>query len=180
MIDPAPEEMTADLPGFRQPKTMPATDPLDQEATTVTAPTPAAETTSWPNEGDDGGSASDESFLSSTAAATPSRASTADPEAFEQLFAIPISVTGIVLNKRLAAPGTAHWLFLEDEAESIAGPLARIAARHTPVGPGEANDIADGIEATAAATAYVLRNISAQRADAQWAAQAEQEQEQTA
>lgn len=87
----------------------------------------------------------------------PPRGSSADPDlrdviegnaaAFEGLITVLVKTGGLVVDHRLS-PETHAWMMRPDEAEGIAKPLARIAARHSPVTmDGETNDVLDVLEA---------------------------------
>lgn len=115
----------------------------------------------------------------------PSRASTADfgpqdvfagdAKAFEGLIAAGVGLAGTLIDDRLS-PHTHVWMPTEEEAASIAEPLARIAARHTPDVGGEASDIMDGLEAAVHGFKYVARaRTDAKRAEA-WEQQGDQNQ----
>lgn len=60
------------------------------------------------------------------------------------------------------------WVPTTDEAEQVAGPLARIAARRMPDGIGEDSDIADAFGAVLAAGLFTVGQLLLER---QWRAQ---------
>ena len=60
------------------------------------------------------------------------------------------------------------WVPTTDEAEQVAGPLARIAARRMPEGIGEDSDIADAFGAVLAAGLFTIGQLLLER---QWRAQ---------
>lgn len=68
-----------------------------------------------------------------------------------------LHVGGGVANMRLA-PGSTRYVFVPGEAEAIALPLSRMAARRAKFSPGEANDVTDMLEASLAGAAYAVRN----------------------
>jgi len=99
----------------------------------------------------------------STSTAGPSRVFSADPAVFEKPIAglVQLASLGVHYVRRAEPP---LWLADDDDVADITAPLARIAARHVPVGEGQASDLADGFEAALATTNYVVKNIAAQAA----------------
>lgn len=73
-----------------------------------------------------------------------------------QLFALIASVASLVLDATIGKSSRAY-VMQPGEAQAIAEPLGRIAARHAPIGDGDVGDIGDGIQAGVATTAYVAR-----------------------
>lgn len=51
------------------------------------------------------------------------------------------------------------WIADDDDMAAMGDPLARIAARHTPVGKGPTGDMVDGLGVLVGATTYALKGI---------------------
>ncbi len=168
----APRE-EADLPGFG-PSRRREPDPLDPQATTVYATTggpnpieatiPAGEwstTTPAGDELDDDEApwlreASERTAPSSTPGSTSRVADPSIAAAAAGMFALVAQMGSLVLDRTIGR-GSHAWLMHPEEAQAIADPLGRIAARHAPIGTGEAGDIADAIDAGVATAAYAMR-----------------------
>lgn len=170
---PNPEDapLEAELPGFlpgRSPM-----DLLDPNTTTtrpLTPPAPAMSgaTPEFRDDGeedfyDDEDERDRERFEQTNPRPEPgsSRSSSRAPipsvvEAAAGLFALIASVVSVVLDATIGHGSGAYRMYPE-EANSIGQPLGRMAARRVPVGDAEAGDVADGIEAGVAATAYAAR-----------------------
>lgn len=170
---------TSDLPGFKSPPRPPADEALDPDTTTVTAPPSPPE----PEMSEDGswagsptgdllremGSSADyedveldePTPITTSKAAGRSRVFTTDPRVFEGPIAglVQLASLGVAMSRKAPPP---LWLADEEDVENITAPLARIAARHAPISGGEANDLADGLEAALATTGYVVKNIRRQ------------------
>lgn len=52
------------------------------------------------------------------------------------------------------------WIADEDDMAAMGDPLARIAARHTPVGKGPTGDMVDGLGVLVGATNYALKGVA--------------------
>jgi hypothetical protein len=102
-------------------------------------------------------------------------------EALTPLVAMAVTMLGMGLHllrgsrKLVAGDGTLIrvWVPAEDQATAIAEPLARIAARHAPVGDGDTNDVVDGVMAGVAVVGYSIGQFELE-AVAKQAEQAEQ------
>lgn len=51
------------------------------------------------------------------------------------------------------------WIADEDDAATIAAPLARIASRHSPISGDGSADMVDGLEVLVGATGYAMKNL---------------------
>ena len=151
---PTDQATTARLPGFR-PQPPPTTDTIDP-AVTTTRPGRPQEASQGPQVGSApvGGDAGP-AELPGPPTPTPSPASS---ESYRQAIAMGLQVGTLAINARLDPAGS-RWLPTDEEVEAMAEPLARIAARHSPVTVGGSSDVMDGIEATVAVGGYVFRNI---------------------
>ena len=162
--DPKPEAeppLAADLPGWLTPA--PKLDQLDPDRTTVTDLPPAM--TQTPQFDPDAPELDDEVESrdpTNPSPEEPSRRSAGrrivDPSvaAAASLFALVALLASTIVNKTVGH-GSGAYLMHQTEAEAIATPLGRIAARRAPIGDGEATDIADGIQAGTATAAYAAR-----------------------
>lgn len=147
-----------DLPGFApSPTSTPTADPLDPETTSTTELPPV-------NEWDDeqlGGNEGPTSSKASTGTAGPSRASTADWRDFRELIHTIVALGSVVVRfartRRRNLPDHI-WLADEQDQAAIGDPLARIAARHSPLEGGDGDTI-DGLMVIAGGAGYVVKNV---------------------
>jgi hypothetical protein len=51
------------------------------------------------------------------------------------------------------------WVADEEDAEAIAAPLARIAARRSPIAGKGSADVVDGLEVLVGTTGYAMKNL---------------------
>lgn len=174
------ETTTADLPGFKEPRRQPSDDPLDPETTTVSPP-PSAPRDSATLEDDSpaprweeatGPEAADfsddfdvvaEPTPTTTSPTGPSPASFLDPTTFEEPIGAVVGLASLGVHYARRADGDL-WIADEEDVHAIAAPLARIAARHAPMGAGQANDLSDGIAVAIGATNYAIKNIQREAA----------------
>jgi hypothetical protein len=161
------DDQLVDLPGFAPPTTT-GPDPLDPETTTITGPTadPLEDPTSgledgWP------GDESDEPTFSpgSTPTSGRSRASTADWRDFAELTGTLVALASVGVRfartrRRQLPEGV--WMADEDDQAAIGVPLARIAARHSPLEGGDSSDVVDGLVAMVGVAGYAVKNIDAE------------------
>ncbi|MFL6144527.1 MAG: hypothetical protein ACJ72N_22025 [Labedaea sp.] len=167
--------LVADPPGFEPPRRAPV-DELDPDVTTVSPPadplepaTPGAD--SWPAapSGEEElleDFAGDEGNLDEPGPTTTSRGvgrspGLSSPDVFQPPIAGLVALASLGVHTARRAPG-ALWLADDDDVANISAPLARIAARHSPIAGGEANDLADGIEAAVATANYAVKNMRAE------------------
>lgn len=86
-------------------------------------------------------------------------------KAYEKTAAKVAVVASALVESRVGG-GSGAFLMGEDEADAIAAPASRLAARHAPLpGGGQATDLADCVELFVAVVGYVLSSL-ARRADA--------------
>jgi hypothetical protein len=152
------EPLEAELPGW-DPSRRDRPDPLDPAHTTVTTdPTDDETTAGWDRVIDDAVPL-DEPAPSSTTRSSPGSIRRVNPEvaaAAAGMFVVVANIVGMILD-RTVGRSSRVWLLREHEAWAIAEPLGRIAARHAPIGDGQASDAADAIEAGVAGVAYAAR-----------------------
>ncbi len=156
---------------------MPSNDPLDESRTRLEQPEPGAPTDassepspngadSW-DDFDELPPADEPSPTTSSRDRTRFRGFT-DPAVFAEPIGAAVGMASVVVHYARKAPADL-WIADDDDIANIAGPLARIAARHSPIAGGEASDLADGISAALGVANYAVKNI---RATAQLAPQA--------
>ena len=131
------EEELEQIPGFTAPRTMPASDPLDTDLTTMsegyddpsTPSSPPQLTTSTQTPGPDSGQDSPKgNSPSSTASIEPDVG-----DALGDLGKVAALLVGVGVNKATHQPkDSTKWLMTEEEAETIGGALARMGARRVP------------------------------------------------
>jgi hypothetical protein len=131
------EEELEQIPGFTAPRTMPASDPLDTDLTTMsegyddpsTPSSPPQLTTSTQTPGPDAGQDSPKgNSPSSTASIEPDVG-----DALGDLGKVAALLVGVGVNKATHQPkDSTKWLMTEEEAETIGGALARMGARRVP------------------------------------------------
>lgn len=150
-----------DLPRF-QPMPEATPDPLDPEATTVTS-------SPWESEEPDDSWGDDEPTGPTTSPPStgPSPASTrADWRDFRELLHTIVALVsvGVRFSRTRRRQLPEHiWVADEADQEAIGDPLARIAARHTPITGGDAGDVVDGLLATVGVAGYAVKNLNAER-----------------
>lgn len=160
-----PTPMAAETPGFRTPtprRTM-GPDPMDP-AETTSRPLERDEV-SWAEPSTDGpppGSTSTDQRKTGpspgyTPDSDPAGLLRAQPGAYEGLIATAIRLGGLGVDN-WRSPDTHVWLPTDDEVQGMTEPLARIAARHTPLSAGdESSDIIDGLTAMVVGAGYATR-----------------------
>lgn len=173
---PAPpqEPDLADLPAFDAPRRMPTNDPLDPDVTR-TGPSDGAAPMddSWGQDqpGDPGFSSDFAGDVDEPTQTTTSRAAGPSPafidgslaEELEKPIGALVGIASLGVHYARRAPrDTTLWIADDEDVAMIAGPLSRIAARHSPVGAGEASDLIDGLTAGLGVANYGLKNIRAQ------------------
>lgn len=169
---PDPDPLRATVPGFRAPPSTPGPDPLDPTASTITTPS-ATSTTSTGAE--DGAGSSNGPGPDGPHAGEPlsngptksSRASTPDPLAFVEIARTLVALVSMAVaaarRRRRPHMPPAAWIATPVDQAAIGDPLARIAARHAPIGDGdEANDVIDGLTAMVGAAGYVVGGVQAE------------------
>ncbi|MCU1449326.1 MAG: hypothetical protein JWP02_1496 [Acidimicrobiales bacterium] len=168
----ASSEETADLPGFKSPRRQPADEPLDPEKTSLLPPWPGPETPTGASSeagpapiDNENGAASwdnyedvDEPIPTSSSRGGRSRGYILDPATFLEPIGALVGLASLGVHAARRAPD-GLWIADEEDVDNIAAPLARIAARHAPMGMGEASDLADGIAAAIGVTNYAIKNI---------------------
>jgi len=145
-----------ETPGWTPPPAPPAPDPLDPTSTTTSSPEgPALDPDSSNGYG---GSDPERGRKSSTTPGPgPRLASIAKPATFEPIIAKLVQAVSLLLD-HWRSRETHTWLMHDEEADAIAAPLSRIAARHSPVTlDEETNDVLDGLEAGIGAAGYGMR-----------------------
>lgn len=153
-------ELEADLPGFTQPPTPPAAQGQPQGS----RPTFSDATTESP----DGWAFADEpdSLLNDDEPADKPRASrksspvSTNPETFRAIIETLLRLLTAIVHLRLAPKHVDNdlWLADQQDLDAIAPPLARIAARHSPLDAGPAGDVGDAIEVVIGVGGYALKN----------------------
>ena len=162
---PQPEDapLEAEIPGFAQP-TRPSLDPLDPSTTTTTDLHPSSTTDQHHDDEDLGDELREDEHRqqyepTSPKPEAPSRPSAGDPgvaDAAAGLFGLAAVLAGVVLDGTLGHRSGAYRMH-PDEAQAIATPLGRMAARRATVSGAEAKDLSDGIQAGVATAAYAAR-----------------------
>jgi hypothetical protein len=162
--DPAP------MPGFDPPKTS-SRPSSSRKPDPNTSPPPTPSQPSDRN-GSAGGDDADDlsSFINSessasspTGSAGPSPAFT-DPALFVGIVRQLVGLVSLGVRfvrqrrSRVAFP-PGLWLADEEDQANIGDPLARIAARHTPLSGEGTSDVADGIEAMIGTAAYAAKHL---------------------
>lgn len=162
---PDPEDLTADLPGFAQPPS-PTTDPLDPSVTTIGA-------TSSESSHDDGASWADvdeeeaphrgsEGTTGSSRASTDRTVPRANWQDLMPMIGALVGMASLavrwVRSRRRPLP-EGVWIADEEDQAAIAAPLARMAARRSPIGSGESADLVDGVEVLVGAAGYAMKNL---------------------
>jgi hypothetical protein len=146
-----------DLPGFVPPPP-PPTPPAPDD--------PLLLNLSSPGDADPGDAQDPEQ----TTTGRSSQASTDDPprppidgRVVGEVFAALLKFLSVVVHWVLAPrrPHNDVWIADDQDLAAIAPPLARIAARHIPLARFVTSDVADGLLAGAAVTAYVDKNLDA-------------------
>jgi hypothetical protein len=150
-----------DLPGFGPSQSRPTSDPLDPETTTITEP-------SLP----DGWMVDENGVLNAVAgpsrASTPtsgrSPASTAElAKSFAEITHLLVGLVSLavrfVRTRRQHLPDEV-WIADKHDQAAIGDPLARIAARHSPLESGDTTDVADGLMATVGIAGYAVKNLT--------------------
>ena len=156
----APEEIEADLPGWLPPVRQPSDDPLDPEVTTT-----IREGRPSPSPPDPGPASGDESPPRPTMTSKgPGRSpGFTDPAAFLGVTGALVGLASMGVHYARRAP-EGLWLADEEDVANIAGPLARIAARHSPVSGTEANDVGDALAAAVGVAGYAMKNLAREAA----------------
>jgi hypothetical protein len=172
-----------ETPGFEYLPPRPATDPPTPGATTTTrATSPEDYSAAYGEDERDGPGNGTTSGKSG-----PPRGSSddgpqpdlrdvieANAEAFEGLITLLVKGGGLLVDRR-RSPQTHSWMMRPDEAEGIAKPLARIAARHSPVTmDGETTDVLDVLEAAGGLMFYGMAAHEREVLDYQEEQQAQQ------
>lgn len=173
--DSTTEEPLADLPGFLPPPRRPmGPDPILEGHQTTLPPTmPAGSDPSQfrPLREDDSPSdfaGIDEGEATIPTPTSPSgsfRGSTANASVFVGFLSLGVGIASVVVARARTAkrgPEIGNvWVATDEEAAAIAEPLARITARHVPLGDVlEDSDVADGIEALMATAGYAIANVA--------------------
>lgn len=169
---PEPTDQLVNLPRFgRQtgPRTAPG-DPLPPGATTTSTTEPPPN--SWDRPGQEeafwaGVEADQEEARHQESATTTgsSRASTSDWRDFAgitHMLVVLISVgVRFVRTRRRHLPEDV-WVADDDDQAAIGDPIARIAARHSPLEGGDAGDVVDGLTAVVGVAGYAVKNLAAE------------------
>lgn len=154
-----------DLPGFGPAPAPRSPDPLDPEATTIGA-------TSSESNPDEGWADVDEEEGPRPGSAAPRTGSSRASTDWRDL--VPITSTVVAMASLLVRWVRARrrplpegvWVADEEDAAAIAAPLARIAARRSPVGGEGSADMVDGLEVLVGATGYAMKNLEREAASA--------------
>jgi len=169
--DPSPEQrdaLTAGLPTFLPPQE----SPRSRRRALIQSPSPsstepAPSSTSDP---DDFDASPSEDETPETLTGSPSPASTKPPrplrldagvrKGYEQTAKQVAKAASTVIDTQLGAQ-TGAFLIADDEAQNIAEPASRLAARHIPLpgGGGQATDLADAVELIVAVFGYVMNSL---------------------
>lgn len=159
-----------DPPGFQKipPTSTTSPDPLPEGATT-TGPATAS-----PRDEDDffdDDPAGPASPPPGSATTTGSSRASIDPASVKLLaevtHALVYSASLLVrLVRKRRRPGLSEgiWVANEEERAAMGDPLARIAARHSPLEGDDTGDVIDGMLVIAGATGYALNHASAEGA----------------
>lgn len=155
------EDLAVDLPGFKTPPS-PGPDPLNPAATTVT--TPADSNPGGESDGEHDGPSELGQTTSKTPTGQSSRASSEPIPGLQEIIGALVGVASMLvraLRTRQRELPPAVWIADEEDQAAIAGPLARLASRHTPAGDvGE--DAVDGIAVLIGTTNYVMKGMQAE------------------
>lgn len=158
-----------DLPGFQHLPPSPPPDPLDP-TTTTTGTTPPA---SPPVDDDDGWDDDEVVGAAHRPAATPSSRASTDWRDLAPLTEALVGVASMLVRwvrsrRRMLAEGV--WIADEEDQAAIGQPLARIAARRSPITGEGAADTADGLTLLVGTASYAMKNLQAEVALADLAA----------
>lgn len=157
---PTTEEDLADLPGFAQPPPRPGAPDLLDPTMTTTEPGPLDEG-SWAGADEEG------PRPGSAARGTGSSKASTDWRDLVPITSTLVAMTSLLVRwvrgrRRELADGV--WVADEDDAAMIAAPLARIAARRSPISGEGSADVVDGLEVMVGATGYALKNLEREAA----------------
>lgn len=155
------EEELADLPGFAPSPTPRGPDPLDPTATTTGTTTGPITEEEWLAGGSSGEDEAEPRRDSETPRIGSSKAST-DWRDLVPLTSTLVAMTSLAVRwirarRRPLAEGV--WIADEDDAAAIGAPLARIAARRSPISGEGSADMIDGLEVLVGSTGYVMKNL---------------------
>lgn len=108
----------------------------------------------------------EKSSPASTTTGGSSPASTpGDPADFEELAGTVVGIASLIVRfartRRRVLPDQV-WMADEGDMARIGAPLARLAARHSPISGGEAGDVGDVLAITAGTAVYALNNLQAE------------------
>lgn len=156
-------DLEADLPGFTPPATRPASpdDPPASPSHEGTTQAPSG----WAFADEPDSLLNDDELAVPSSRRRKSSPVSTDPSVFVGLIVQLIKMVTTVLHLRLAPTHVPNdvWLADQEDLDNIAPPLARIAARHSPLDGGPAGDVGDAIEAILATGGYALKNTAAAR-----------------
>ncbi len=149
------EGVTVLMPGFQTPPPPAGLDPTPEGTRVSDGPAGPSD------------EQRDEPLAEPPPATGPSPASTADPDLFVGICYTVVQLASMVVRwaRSRMVGGLAEGLWLADEQDvgAIGDPLARIAARHVPVGDAAAaGDVADGIELAVGVVGYGTKNLMAE------------------
>lgn len=166
---PAMAAMTAESPGFLPPKIPRGPDPLDPSQTTTRPLDPQEVDYAEPGtDGEPPGSTSTDRRTTGpsrgyTPDSDPAGFLRAQPSAYEGMIATAVRLGGLGLDS-WRSPETHIWMPTDDEVRGMTEPLARIAARHTPLPAGDdTSDLLDGLTVGVVAAGYAIRATSETR-----------------
>lgn len=162
------EEDLVDLPGFAAPPPPRTPDPLDPDATTISPPNDpdlgAAD--SWAGEQQE-----EEPRRASAATSTASSKASTDWRDLLPIAGTLVGMTSMLvrwLRSRRRTLPDGVWIADEDDAAAIAAPLARIAARHSPISGEGSADMVDALEVLVGTTGYAMKNLEREALASGW------------
>lgn len=96
-------------------------------------------------------------------ASTPGSTERLDPTDLEGVTAALVGMASMVIRwaraRRRPQMHPQVWIATEEDQELIGKPMARLAARHAPIGGEGSADVVDGVEILMGTTAYALKNL---------------------
>jgi hypothetical protein len=161
------EDLVVDLPGFAPAPPLRDPDPLDPETTTIESPLDAL--ADWDDVEEE-----EEGPRPGSGPTAPRGGSSKASTDWRDLLPITSTLVGMMSlavrfwrGRRRPLPDGV-WVADEEDAEAIAAPLARIAARRSPLSGEGSADMVDGLEVLVGATGYTMKNLEREALSAGW------------
>ncbi len=162
--DPPAEGLAATVPGFAPiPTPDPPADPATPATSTTEEDSPRhllGDRASSSGRDNGGPTAGEKGSPDRT---TSSPASTADPLAFVELARTVVGLASLLVRlwrqRRIPGLPPKAWLADDEDQAAIGDPLARIAARHTPLTGEGSSDVVDGLGVLVGTAGYTLKGL---------------------